>query len=114
MTIEQIDLGPTPGDEPCAQVGTPDYEYRGIHECEVYRDQLYRFLVSRGYTRDTLPHDFRIKVKAFEHDFGTYHEVVVRFNADDEKSYELVSLIENEGPSNWDDEAKEELKPEQS
>jgi hypothetical protein len=109
MRKEKIYLGSTPADEPCAQVGTPGYEARAQVECNAYVKQLHRFLAITGVNPSTLPKGFDIQVTSADHDLGAYVEVVCIFNDDDERSWDLARLLENEGPTEWDDEARKEL-----
>ena len=102
-------FGPTPSDETCSQVGDPDYGIKGYAECKAYVGQLYRFLESKGFSRDKIPSSFRIHVKSESHDLGSYYEVVSRFPADLEEGYDLSLLIDHDGPSVWDTVAKQEL-----
>ena len=67
---EYLELGPTPYDEDCAQVGSPDYKIRARGECIRYRDGLRR-IYPEG--------DFRIK--NFDHDFGAYMVVVAWYQS---------------------------------
>lgn len=109
---ETVIIGSTPANESCAQVGTNDYGVRAQAECRAYRAQLYRFLEQHGYPRAKLPDSFKIRVLRHQHDFGDYYEVAVQFQEEDPATrvcYSLLALIENEGPAEWDDEAKAAL-----
>ena len=71
--MQYIEIGPVPGEENCAQVGSPDYTEVSSRECEVFRRMLYRlFPVPEGlpvaYVGRTHPHDF-----------GNYREVSIRY-----------------------------------
>ena len=47
--MQFIEIGPVPGEENCAQVGSPDYTEASLRECEVFRRMLYRlFPVPEG------------------------------------------------------------------
>jgi hypothetical protein len=48
-------------------------------------------------------------VKSFPHDFGTYREVIVMYDDENEKEYALALEVEGNVPMNWDEKAKEEL-----
>ena len=88
-------IGATPSEEDCAQVGTPDYHRKAIAEC-------YRFI---QLIRDTLgpePEGAELRIKAFEHDFGTYHEVVCWFETDNEAAREYAVRCENDAPATWE------------
>ena len=106
---ETIYLGSSPPEEDCAQVGSDDYHVKARAECQAYRNQLYRFLKAKGYSKGDLPADFALTIKSEQHDYGTYLEVVVRFNSEDEKSWDLAQLLEGESPTEWDQEARDEL-----
>lgn len=105
--METIDLGPTPSDEPCAHVGTDDYELRSRLECRVYKDQLERLYVERFGRK--LPESVHVKVKNFPHELGDYREVVVRFDDADQSAIDAAFWLEENAPSNWDDNARELL-----
>ena len=104
---DYVDMGATPHDEPCAQVGTPDYEERARVECRAYVEQLHR-LATRDYPT-TVPAGARIRVKANAHDYGSYFEVVVDFDNDDEAQVEFAYWLEAHAPAHWDDDAKRKL-----
>ena len=60
--MQYIEIGPVPGEENCAQVGSPDYTEASLRECEVFRRMLYRlFPVPEGlpvaYVGRTHPHE---------------------------------------------------------
>jgi hypothetical protein len=55
------------------------------------------------------PTGSRFSVKACPHDFGTYHEVVVKFDDSDEDAETFAYKVENEANGEWDREAIEEL-----
>lgn len=100
-----IELGPSPCDEDCAQVGDEDYNKKAYKECEVWKRQLQRW-IEQNYTLP-IPWDFKLVVKSFFHDYGTYYEVAARF--DTEAGFDLAYLIESECPKTWDDIARREL-----
>lgn len=70
-----INIDATPCLEPCAQVGSPDYEERALAECE-----RYIALLRKVYGVE--PEGCRLYVKANNHDYGVYHEVALEFNTD--------------------------------
>jgi hypothetical protein len=97
-----ISIGSTPSDEPCAQVGTDNYFEQAKKECHAYMGQIMRIFPE-------FPDYCWLSVKGFPHDFGTYYEVIVRYDENDEKATEFAYNIESNSPANWDDEAKKEL-----
>ena len=95
---DYMELGPTPCDEPCAQVGAYDFESKVRKECRAYKHQLERLFPECDFI-----------VKAFSHDFGTYYEVCVVYDTDDRQSAENALKVEINLPEKWDEEAKKEL-----
>ena len=88
-------IGSSPCEEDCAQVGQPDYRRKAIAEC-------YRFI---QLIRDTLgpePEGAELRIKAFEHDFGTYHEVVCWFETDNEAAREYAHRCDDHAPATWE------------
>ena len=100
-----VNLGSTPCGEECCQVGDPEYNWKAHKECAAYINQLYRIIEAKGLV---IPPGFTLKVQGNQHDFGTYHEVVCRFD-DNEASWDLASYLDNNTPEFWDDVAKQEL-----
>ena len=45
MPYDFIPIGPAPSEEPCAQVGDPDYPERSRRECRVFLRMLLRLLL---------------------------------------------------------------------
>ena len=103
---EYIEIGSTPCDEECAQVGADDYSVRAKKECRAYINQLTRMITAAG---KEIPDGFRLVVKGNAHDFGTYHEVACKFSDDNEAACELAYWVESNAPTNWDEQAKLEL-----
>ncbi len=104
-------FGQTPCNENCAQVGTEGYDVIGRREAETHMAQLYRFLETKGRTpRDRLPIGFAIEVSEEMHDFGVYYEVVCVFPDNGcTASWELLGLLEESAPDEWDDESRKAL-----
>ena len=98
--MNYLELGPVPAGEDCAQVGSPDYTERMIRETTEYIRMLSRAFPPIAGTR--------FKLKAFRHDFGTNHEVVVVYTDSDE-AIDFAFHVENNTPMNWDDEARRNL-----
>ncbi len=95
---DYLTLGPTPAAEDCAQVGADDYERRSRREARAYIHQLER----------TFPRAAELGMfgsKTFPHDFGSYREVVVRFDDENQEELDLAFQIEATTPSDWDEEA---------
>lgn len=105
---ETLTLDASPADEKCAQLGSDDYYERARVECQVYRRQLLR-LYKAEHGGNDLPEGCTLKITNHEHDAGTYHEVGVRFDSENEASAEAAFWFDANIPSHWDDEAKREL-----
>lgn len=99
---DYMTLGPVPVDESCAQVGKDDFVEKERKELRAYRHQLERQFPDP-------PEGVTFGVKHFAHDFGSYGEVVAKYDDDDEKQLEFVYQIEANLPDKWDDEARKEL-----
>lgn len=103
---ECMELGAAPYEVEPAQVGQDDYSDKARKECSAFKKQLLRILKKKT---ETLPENFSLLVKGFSHDFGTYYEVVCKFNSNDEASWNLYEFLDENIPANWDDEALKEL-----
>jgi len=100
--MDYLSIGSTPSNETCAQVGTDNYLERAKKECTAYKNQLERHF-------QNFPDGCWLSIKGFPHDFGTYYEVVAKYDEDDETATKFAYDIENNSPTNWDNEAKKEL-----
>jgi hypothetical protein len=100
---DELDLGCTPSDEDCAQVGEDNYSARARAECKAYIGQLERQLL--GTPRGGLT----LRVKSNAHDYGSYYSVVACFDEEDEAAQRAAYRLENEQPHEWDAIAREEL-----
>lgn len=102
MARDYINIGSAPAAEECAQVGSEDYYPRARRECTAFINQIKRQLGAE-------PGSALLSVKAFQHDFGTYHEVVCWYAEYDEEAYRYALRCESEMPEYWDEEARKEL-----
>lgn len=93
---EYFTLGGTPCDEECAQVGSEDYGQRMRVESRAYVAQLYRMFPGAVEANC----DFRNK--SFSHDFGTYHEVCITFDPNEDASARFACNVEKNLPAKWD------------
>ena len=94
---DYLTIGPTPWEEPCAQVGAPEYARNARAECR-------RFIQQLRQTFGPEPTGAQLAVKAFPHDFGTYHEVVCYYETDIQASVDYASRCEEEMPARWEEE----------
>jgi hypothetical protein len=108
MTFEFIELGSSPANENCVQVSkTQDYQNEMKKECKAYSNQIKRVMLANNYNIDNL--NIRIFTKGFEHDFGMYYEVVIKYPYDIEEACNAAYWCEANLPLDWDEQAKIEL-----
>ena len=100
--LEKFYLGPTPAEETCAQVGSPNYHEQALKECRAYTQQLARHFGEP-------PPGARFTLTREIHDFGTYFEVVVQYDPEDEAAHAFACRVEDDLPARWDALAREEL-----
>lgn len=99
--MDYLNIGSTPNEEDCAQVGSADYYARAIKECRAYREQI-----RKHYPE---PENGYLRVKGFPHDFGTYYEVVAYYDPEDTEASRWALDIEGDDLgvlSTWDEEFK--------
>ncbi|SDD58200.1 hypothetical protein SAMN05216345_111133 [Cupriavidus sp. YR651] len=96
--VIEIEVGPVPAEEACAQVGRDDYNERSRRECAVYVRQLQRIF---GYPEPTV---LKFVRRGFPHEFGRYHEVVAVMTAQGANLFDDAKL-----PIEWDHIARAEL-----
>lgn len=102
--MEYIELGTTPYDEDCVQVGSFDYAAKAVEEAKKFV-ALLRELFGDEQERGCL-----YKIKSFPHDFGSYYEVVIGYYEDSSLPAEFAYFVESNIPARWD--AKKEDFPE--
>ena len=101
---ESFELGTTvPLDEPCAQLGSDTYYNDSNAEAIALIDMIER-------TIGNPPPGTRLKKISCPHDFGTYYDISVVYDPDDEESEEYMLQVESNLPYEWDEKAKEVLK----
>ncbi len=105
--METLELGSSPSNEDCAQVGTDDYQERERVEIKAYINQLKRHLIAEGFA--DYEEYVTLKKKGCPHDFGTYYEVAVKYDESVERAVEIAYWLEGNLPLNWDKEAIAEL-----
>lgn len=91
---DYINIGSTPVDEDCLPAGHP----QSLAETHVYARQIRREFPAG-----------RFCVKAFPHDFGTYYEVVAKWDTEGSPEHATAFEAEAEASPVWDDEARREL-----
>ena len=100
--FEHVSIGASPINEPCAQVGAPDYHERSFKETRAYVNQLRRVLGEE-------PEGASLSVKSQPHDFGAYREVGCYCDGNNPVAVDYAFRAEEQQPTEWDDEARAEL-----
>ena len=102
MARDYLVIGSVPAAEDCAQVGTPNYKSQAIKECRAFIEQLRRQFGPE-------PVGARLERKEFPHDFGSYDEVVVWYDEDNQEAIDYAFKLEAEMPEKWDSQAMLQL-----
>lgn len=102
---DSLNLAPVPLDEECAQLGAADYSTRSRKECTAFIAQLIRVFGEP-------PRGAHFKMTSNPHDFGTYRDVDIVFDDENDAACEYAYNIEANIPANWDEEALKELNEE--
>jgi hypothetical protein len=95
---DYLTLGPTPADEECAQLGAPEYAARARAECA-------RFIALLGRKFSPPPPGVEFRILPQRHDFGTYYEAAVHFDAADAAQIAYAYAVEENLPRHWEDSA---------
>jgi hypothetical protein len=93
---DYLEISTVPCGEKCAQVGTDNYRENVRKECRRYIKML-----TKRFPYATSKNGFGIKW--FPHDFGSYAEVVIYFDDQDEMSQAYAFHVEGNLPETWDD-----------
>ncbi len=100
---EYLELSPNPVDEKCVQTGEENYASRQRKECQIFIAQLRRQFGEE-------PFGAYFKVKGNPHDFGTYYEVAIYYDDNEEAAAEYAYDVENNLPEKWDEQSLAEIK----
>ncbi len=93
---DYVSIGSSPCEEECVQVSkTEDYIIAMKAECRRFLELIRKKLWPE-------PPGAQLAIKGFEHDFGTYYEVVYYFDTDNEEAVKYVLCCEDEAPRKWD------------
>lgn len=90
-----IEIGAGPCEEECAQVGDKDYCTRAMDECNRFIDLIRKKLGPE-------PDGAKLKVMGFQHEFGTYHEVVCQYDDLKQESADYAYKVEANAPTHWE------------
>ncbi len=103
---DSLNLAPVPLGEECAQLGSPEYLRRSRKECMAFIHQLKRVFGEP-------PSGASFKMTTNPHDFGTYRDVDIVFNDEDDAASEYAYKVEANLPEFWDEESLKELDAEE-
>jgi len=102
--MDQFELSQTtPHNEPCAQVGDPNYTMYARMETRAFINQLIR-------ENGTPPEGVEFRITKNPHDFGTYLDVAIRFDENEDEQADYAYKVEGNTPEKWDVLAIKELK----
>jgi len=94
MAFDTLYIGSVPCDEDCAQIGlTHDAQTLNRIECKHYIQAL-----RRVYGNE--PADTYFAIVGQSHDFGTYYEVVIKYEDRDEAACDYAYKVES-GLATW-------------
>lgn len=96
MTQAIFWLGSAPAEEQSVKLGSDDYVRNARIECRAYIAAIRKVC---GHE----PDGARLTVKSQPHDFGTYYEVAVVFNPDDQEAVEYAVKVERGVPTTWEE-----------
>lgn len=100
---DYIDIGSTPCEEECAQVGSEDYLKKARVECKRFMELIRKKLGPE-------PPGAELRIKSNPHDFGTYLEVVCYYEEGNEEALAYALKCEADAPMTWnDDKPPEEM-----
>jgi hypothetical protein len=96
MATQKMNIGPVPYDEACAQLGsTPDFAEVARAECRAYRAAL---IAHYGCP----PEEAELRIVGSPHDFGTYYEVYVVYDAEISAAVDYALIVE-QGLARWEE-----------
>ena len=96
--MEYFELGTTPTEEKCVQVSkTEDYLPAMEKEANRFKEML------QTKFEDFILGDMHLTIKRNSHDFGTYLDVILRYDQDDYAQAECALYICNNLPKKWAD-----------
>jgi hypothetical protein len=87
-------LGPAPSEEDCVQLGSPDYAREARAECK-------RYIKAIRHVCGPEPAGAQLTIKSLPHDFGSYFEVAVVFDPENESASEYAAKCDQDAPKTW-------------
>jgi len=99
---DTLTIGPVPSHEDCEQLGADYNPTRARQECQQFIAAIVRECGEE-------PDGATLVVTSNPHDFGTYYEVGVRYEEDNEAAVDYAFRVESEAPTEWSDEDRAAL-----
>jgi hypothetical protein len=93
---DYINIGPSPCEEECVQLGSDNYRSLAREECSKFIQAIRQKLGEE-------PEGAELRTKSFPHDFGTYLEVVCWFDDEVPESFDYALACESDSPTTWAD-----------
>ncbi|MDZ4858053.1 MAG: hypothetical protein SGI88_03650 [Candidatus Hydrogenedentes bacterium] len=96
MTRAYLELGASPSDEKCAQVGDANYRENAVKECQAYIQAIRNVCGPE-------PEGARLSYRSFPHDFGPYYEAVCYYDEDNQAAVDYAFMCDEKAPPTWED-----------
>jgi hypothetical protein len=106
--LDILEISPTPAEEQCQQTSTENYAALAKKECRIFKEMLERLFPIPEHLQE----DVYFYIKGSPHDFGTYYEVAMKFNAAIPEVVDFVYNVDENAPSRWDETALTQLRKE--
>ena len=92
--FDYLEIGPTPAEESCEQLGPGYTQAKAKRECQQFIEAIRKVVGPE-------PEGARLTVRSNPHDFGTYYEVAVKYDGSSPGATEYALKVESEAPSTW-------------
>ena len=96
--MDYIELGSCPVNETCISVSNDDYMPAMRAECKRYKTMLEKRFPD-------IPSEAYFKIGTNQHDFGTYLDVRIIFNENNEEASDFAYFVEDNLPTEWNDDS---------
>jgi hypothetical protein len=100
--MDYMEFDTAPSEEKCASVGEDNYYIKAKMEYDALVNQIKQIF-------GLVPETVSFRFKGCPHDFGTYYQLMIKYDENNEAAEEYIYKIENEFPKFWDKEAKRQL-----
>ncbi len=100
--LDYLELGSSPSEESCVQVGTDDSSIRAQSECKRYMLEIKGMMLPIRSDPQYID-KISFRIKSFPHDFGDYYEVVCSYDDEDGVALDLAMFVEAHTPTHWNE-----------